>query len=95
MKVQTGQIWYVISDFWTSGDDNEIQGRSAKVKIKKGEKIEIRYPYKWHFRTEDNLYCHVEESVLIKNCLLFGVKNKNSKQSLADILLNSEYTPIN
>ena len=57
--------------FWTSGEKLNY-GVPVKHKIKKGEIIEIRYPYAWHFRTEQNIYEHAKEEVLFNNCVFYG-----------------------
>lgn len=70
MNVEVGQIWIVINDFWTSGDKLKLKDRDAKVLIKAGEKLEVRYPYAWHLRTlDDNIYFHISEKTLMDNCL--------------------------
>lgn len=70
-EIKQGQIWEVVTDnFLTSGDKEHY---NRQTKIKKGEKIEIRYPYAWHFRCEDNHYFHADESVIFENCRLYGV----------------------
>lgn len=95
MEIKQGQIWLVINDFWTSGETVRIKGRNAKVLIKKGEKIEVRYPYEWHLRTEDSLYFHIPAQKLLKNCILFGVINEETKfqnkLNLDEILEKKEY----
>lgn len=48
------QIWEVITDqFLTSGDNDHYK---RPTKLSKGERIEIRFPYAWHFRTIDNFF---------------------------------------
>ena len=70
MKIEQGQIWEVVTDkFMTTGGNHSI-GRP--VNIRKGEKIEIRYPYAWHFRTEDNQYFHAIPSMIKDNCRCIG-----------------------
>lgn len=69
-KVEQGQLWKVISsNFFTSGDYNKFK---RKIRLKKGEIIEIRFPYEWHFRTEDNHYFHATEETILKNCKIYG-----------------------
>ena len=100
MEVEVGQIWIVINDFWTSGNELKLKGRDAKVLIKAGEKLEVRHPYKWHLRTfSDDIYLHIDEEVLIDDCLLFGVINKdvrfNNGQKLKEIIEKNLYVPAN
>lgn len=88
-EVRQGMLLQVVtSNFLTSGENRESGSR--QVKLKKGEIIEIRYPYAWHFRTEDNLYFHATEEMITKNCILYGkiwenVRSSN-KATLEDIL---------
>ena len=70
-NVEVGQIWEVLEDMPVDPKDENYGGR--KILINKGEKIEIRYPYAWHFRTIDNVYLHVDESILLKKCKLYGI----------------------
>lgn len=68
--IKVGQIWEVTSDdFATSGDKSKYK---RPIKLAKGEKIEIRYPYEWHFRTEDKHYLHAEPDMILQNCKLIG-----------------------
>ena len=88
IKVKVGHIFEVVTDsFLTSGESNKYK---RPLKIKKGEKIEIRYPYQWHFRTEDNNYFHCEPKMILKNCKLFGVVMEEirfqNKANLEEIL---------
>jgi len=70
MEIKVGQIWEVTTDcFFTSGESNKYNRR---INLKSGEKIEIRYPYEWHFRTEDSHYFHAARQMIIDNCILFG-----------------------
>ena len=86
--VEVGQLYIVTTgSFWTSGKNNKFK---RSVLLKKGEVIEIRYPYEWHFRTEDNHYFHVNPQVLEKNAVLFGTIWENvrfaNRCELEDIL---------
>ena len=63
---------------------------SDTVKIKKGAIIEIRFPFRWNFRTECNVYCNCKPELLMKNCSFYGkvdpeVKSQN-KHKLRDII---------
>lgn len=70
MKIEQGQIWEVITDsFFTTGKFNEVK---RPVNLLKGEKIELRFPYAWHFRTEDNKYFHATEEMIKGNCICVG-----------------------
>lgn len=94
-KVQVGQIWEVVSDCFLTSPEREYK---RSVKLDKGEKIEIRYPYKWHFRTADNHYFHVEEEYLLENCSLCGKiwdkVNWNNNAKLDEILKLSLFDKI-
>ena len=71
IDIQTGVLLKVDRGFWTSGHEKH-GGFKSKVFIPKGEILEIRYPYAWHFRTQSNHYDHASAEVLIKNCSFFG-----------------------
>lgn len=96
MKITQGQIWEVVTDgFLTSIDKSSYK---RQIKLDKGEKIEIRYPYEWHFRTWDNHYLHAEVEVILANCKLIGtiiphVKATN-KANLEEILRLRLYDQI-
>ena len=71
MKIEQGQIWEVTKEgFLTSGEHNDYN-RPLSLKI--GEKIEIRYPYQWHFRTEDGNYFHATPEMIVSKCKLLGI----------------------
>lgn len=86
-KIEVGAILEVITDnFYASKDfrntNIDLKGREARIHLKKGEKIEIRFPFEWNYRTEDNLYLHSKPEYLVENCKIFGqvlpdVKSKN------------------
>jgi hypothetical protein len=87
-KIEVGQIWEVVSDcFFTSDKKSEY---NRPIKLAKGEKIEIRFPYEWHFRTEDNFYFHAFPEMIFENCKPFGVimpdVRFNNKANLEEIL---------
>jgi len=70
MDIQVGQIWEVTSSsFLTSGENTKF---NRQVMLKKGEFIEIRYPYEWHFRTEDDFYFHCNPETILLNCKFIG-----------------------
>lgn len=70
MHIEQGQLYKVVTDnFVTTGKNNKIK---RKVFLGKGEIIEIRYPYPWHFRTEDDNYFHAEPEMIEQNCELLG-----------------------
>ncbi len=87
-QITQGQIWEVTTDSFLTSGKNDHHKRPTK--LAKGEKIEIRYPYAWHFRTEDAIYLHAEPEVILQNCKLFGViwerVRSNNKASLLEIL---------
>lgn len=71
IEIKVSQIWEVVTEnFLTSGNDDK---HKRPTKLLKGEKIEIRYPYAWHFRTEDGFYLHASEEMILENCVLYGV----------------------
>jgi len=103
IEVEVGQIWIVESDnmyadFHLPPKYNPAK-RKALIHIKRGEKIEIRHPYAWHFRTEDNVYAHCDEDVLLKCCILFGTVRQDvawsNKANLEEILRLDLYNRSN
>lgn len=71
-EIKQGQIWEITTDmFFTGGKDATTYYR--QLNIKKGERIEIRYPYAWHFRTEDHHYFQAEPEMILENAKLIGV----------------------
>lgn len=74
MKIEVGQIYRVVTDHFFTTEELGINSKKFKrpVNILCDEKIEIRYPYAWHFRTEDGNYYHATEEMIQKNCILFG-----------------------
>ena len=95
MKIEQGYILNVKNPFLTSCGDSDTK---RPVQIQKGEKIEVRYPYEWHFRTEDNEYYHAEPKVLEENCDILGIVLKEvqwqNKANLAQILELHLYSDI-
>lgn len=67
MKIEVWQIYEVITDRFTTSGESEWR----KTILEKWEKIEIRYPYEWHFRTYDNQYFHCTPKMIEENCILF------------------------
>lgn len=87
-KIEQGQIWEVTTENFLTGKGSKTFDRS--LKLEKGEKFEIRYPYAWHFRTEDDKYFQADESVIFENCKYIGkvwdkIRSQN-EASLSDIL---------
>ena len=69
-RVEQGQLYQVTTvEFLTTGQHNSLK---RPVFLKKGEIIEIRFAYEWHFRTEDDQYFHAEETTILDNCKLLG-----------------------
>ncbi len=87
-KIEQGQIWEIITDNFLTSGDNDYYKRPTK--LLRGEKIEIRYPYVWHFRTEDDFYFHATPEMILENCKLFGNVYHNvrfnNKANLDEIL---------
>lgn len=98
--VHQGQIWEVVQPFYVNlnHQPKDVGDRKAKVLLEPGEKIEIRYPYAWHFRTEDNRYFQADELDILSHCILFGEIWENVKFAnrcnLADILRLGLYERI-
>lgn len=92
--IEVGMLIKVDKGFWTSGDKNS-HGFKSKIFIPKGEILEIRYPYQWHFRTQSNYYDHASAEVLVKNCSFFGAVKSDirfeNKHSLSEILEQELY----
>lgn len=92
-NIRQGQIWMVIADDFfatTDLDKEKYKGRKGRVHLLKGEKIEIRFPFAWNYRTEDNIYLHSDESYILEKCVLFGTVTEkvraNNKATLEEIL---------
>lgn len=91
MNIESGDLFKVTTDkFLTSGEQNELK---RPVKLKKGEIIEIRFPYAWHFRTcLDDQYFHAKEDVILENCEYIGSVEKQIKwennMKTRDIIVN-------
>ena len=90
-EVTQGQIWQVTTDnFRVNWDGWGKEKYFRKILLEKCEKIEIRFPFEWHFRTADNFYFQATEEDLIKNCKLFGTIWENvrflNNANLKDIL---------
>lgn len=93
-KICVGQIWEVITDKFKTTEQKTENGRKVITVLKKSEKIEIRYPYEWNYRTIDNKYFHSEPAEILKHCKLYGVifdrvrfKNKASLQDIINLEL--------
>ncbi len=102
-KIEVGQIFEVITDdFYASKTIAQslvdTGDREAKFHLKKGDKIEIRFPFAWNYRTEDNIYFHSENDYILANCKLMAkVKNDvkfNNKATLEEILRLELYDKI-
>jgi len=97
IKITQGQIWEVVTDIFYGSKTIQGYPRDSKFHIKKGEKIEIRYPYEWHYRTEDNMYMQSSSDYINQNCKIFGVVNpdvKSANKALLEEILRLElYTP--
>ncbi len=90
IRIKTRQLLKVERSFWSSGKHSS-EGMKTKRFHPKGSIIEIRYPYAWHFRNEENVYDHASEDCLRKNCSFFGVvhedvasKNKMKTKEIID-----------
>ena len=91
--IETGQIWEVVTDHMWGIEANR---RGYKASLKRGEKIEIRYPYAWHFRTTDDVYLQASSKEIYENCKLIGKIDEGvrfgNKHGLAEILKDKLYT---
>ena len=99
-RIQAGQIYEIIDDsFFTTGEASVISSSPKRpVNLLKGEKIEIRYPYEWHFRTIDNKYYHCEPEMIEKHCKPYGIIWENvrfgNSCKLEEILRLNLFTKI-
>lgn len=95
-KIEVGQIWEVLTDTFISSGHKQPHKRG--IKLNKGERIEIRYAYEWHFRTVDKLYMHADPETIQANCKLFGMVwgkvSYNNKASLEEILRLKLYDAV-
>lgn len=88
MEIEVGQIWEITTEDFLTGEDKKHFDR--QLKLKKGEKIEIRFPFAWNFRTEDGNYFHCDADVILKNCKLIGIiwsKVKSQNEAKLDEIL--------
>ena len=103
-KIEVGQIFEIVTDdFYASKNIEAIAnerfgGREARFYLKKGEKIEIRFPFAWNYRTEDNIYFHSDNDYILSKCKLIGkveakVKSNNNA-SLEEILRLELYDKV-
>jgi len=94
INIEVGQLYIVDKPFWTSGDTSEY-GNNIKRKMAKGDIIEIRYPYEWHFRTVNNQYDHARTKTLAKYCTFYGKIHENVRfnngRKLSEILAEELY----
>ena len=74
-KIEVGQIWEVITENFLTNSDLKTHNR--QLKLRSGEKFEIRFPFAWNFRTEDNVYFSTEPEMISMNCRFFGNVNDN------------------
>ena len=102
MEIEVGQIWVVTRKGFTVKEEIDCIcgcGHSHKREILKeiprNSKIEIRYPYEWHFRTEQNTYHHAKPDHIIDKCAFFGtIHNEirfNNRHTLSQILEENLY----
>ncbi len=73
-EIKVGQIWEVVDDNFYGSKNLNLKHikRPARFHLKKGEKIEIRYEFKWNYRAEDDLYLTSDEQYILDKCKLFG-----------------------
>ena len=87
-KIKVGQIYEVVTEsFFDTGQHNPTH---QVTHIPRGEYIEIRFPYKWHFRTTYGKYYHATASMINTHCKLIGQVYENVKMDniakLSDII---------
>jgi hypothetical protein len=92
MKIEVGQIWEITDDNFFGTTDVTVGDvkRELRFHVKKGNKIEIRYPFEWNYRTECNYYIHSKPEYILDKCKLHGVIKEdvksNNKANLEEIL---------
>ena len=98
-KIEVGQIFEIVTDdFYASKNIEAIAnerfgGREARFHLKKGERIEIRFPFAWNYRTEDNIYFHSDNEYILSNCKLIGkveAKTKSKNNATLEEILRLE-----
>ena len=92
MKIEVGQIWEITDDNFFGTTDVNVKNikRELRFHVKKGDKIEIRFPFAWNYRTECNYYIHSKPEYILDKCKLYGVIKEdiryNNKANLEEIL---------
>jgi hypothetical protein len=93
IEIEVGQIWEVVdNNFFGSKDSPEAlkTKRKARYHLEKGEKIEIRFPYKWNYRCEDDLYLSSSPKYILEKCKFIGIVKEgvrwSNKATLEEIL---------
>jgi len=97
--VEVGQLFRVHTAFF-SMIDRIGRKRRQKLEILPGDILEIRYPFEWHFRIDDNdTYAQCSEEVLLSHCDFLGVIDyevrQNNESPLVEILANKHYKTVN
>lgn len=102
-EIKVGQIWEVTSDsfYATMKNRNGMENRPERkpvLRLLKGEKIEIRFPFAWNYRTIDDIYLSSDEDYILENCKLFGSVDakikSNNKAKLEEIIRLQLYNTI-
>ena len=106
LVIRQGQLWKVTTNELCGNirvrkeckHCGNITSITERVRLKEGDIIEIRYPYAWHFRTEDDRYIQAEPEVIRNNATLIGEVNEqtrfNNMHKLSEILERKLYTPL-
>lgn len=103
IEIEVGQIWEVTDDnFFGTTDVTEGKiKRELRFHVKKGDKIEIRFPFEWNYRTECNYYIHSKPEYILDKCKLYGTIinsiRRGNKARLEEILrldLYDKATPV-
>lgn len=89
-KIEVGQLWEVKSDNFLVNLHASGATGGRKVLLRRGEIIEVRFPFAWHFRTQDNIYMQAPEPEFREHCKFYGViwseVRFNNVAELKDIL---------
>lgn len=104
MKIQQGVLLQVFKDgFFANPATVGETGDPRPVKMIRGDIIEIRYPFAWHFRTLDNHYYEASEETILEFARPVGkvfdnvkMANKATTEEIIRLRLyeTRDYVPI-
>ena len=97
MDIRVGQIWIIVKRlFFVSKEVDCICSCGNKhthmkiIELPRNMPIEIRFPFEWHFRTEENEYFHNTPEEIHDKCIFLGTIDEeirfNNKHKLKEIL---------